>query len=599
MCPTSDEIWLQAIRLQPPSQAKMIAARAVTHIRGSVKIWLKAAELEDDTKNKKRVFRKALEYIPNSVELWRAAIELEEPDDARILLSRAVECVPDEVDLWLALARLETYEEAKKVLNRARHFIPTNPLIWITAARLEEANGNLIAVEKTIQKAIKSLQAKDVTIHRDTWIDYATNAERSGSIACCQALIRCVIGIGVENIDRKATWKDDAKKLLESGHIESARAVYGHALSVLPQKKSLWIEAARLEKQHGTSDALETLLKKSVVSCPRSDILWLMYAKEKLIQGDVNSARAILDEALRANPKEENIWLAAVKLESENNEPERARMILQKAREAAGTQRIWMRSALLARHLKDYKSCQALLVEALKLYPTFYKLWIMRAQIEDVLGNRELARDTYLQGIRQCPHSIPLRLCAVDLEKNISMAKARAMLETARLRITDCPELWRASIRIEVEAGNSKAAEALLARALQEYPSSGLLRAESILMAPRPQRKMRLVDALKKCENDPFVCLEVAKLFWSDRKLEKARSWFNRVVTINPDYGDAWANYFKFMVQFGTEDEQNEVIRRCKEAEPRHGEVWQKVSKADENWLMKTEQILKKVAALV
>eukprot|EP00002_Diphylleia_rotans_P016712 TRINITY_DN3249_c0_g1_i4.p1 TRINITY_DN3249_c0_g1~~TRINITY_DN3249_c0_g1_i4.p1 ORF type:complete len:119 (-),score=20.99 TRINITY_DN3249_c0_g1_i4:241-597(-) len=118
-------------------------------------------------------------------------------------------------------------------------------------------------------------------------------------------------------------------------------------------------------------------------------------------------------------------------------------------------------------------------------------------------------------------------------------------------------------------------------------------------MAPRPQRKMRLVDALKKCENDPFVCLEVAKLFWSDRKLEKARSWFNRVVTINPDYGDAWANYFKFMVQFGTEDEQNEVIRRCKEAEPRHGEVWQKVSKADENWLMKTEQILKKVAALV
>lgn len=67
-------------------------AAAVRSLPNSVRIWMKAAELEEDLKAKKKVFRKALEQIPTSVRLWKAAVELEEPEDARILLTRAVEC---------------------------------------------------------------------------------------------------------------------------------------------------------------------------------------------------------------------------------------------------------------------------------------------------------------------------------------------------------------------------------------------------------------------------------------------------------------------------------------------------------------------------
>lgn len=42
-----------------------------------VRIWIKAAELEVEVRDKRRVFRKALESIPNSVRLWKAAVELE------------------------------------------------------------------------------------------------------------------------------------------------------------------------------------------------------------------------------------------------------------------------------------------------------------------------------------------------------------------------------------------------------------------------------------------------------------------------------------------------------------------------------------------
>lgn len=140
----SEDLWLEAARLQPIDTAKAVIAQAARHIPHSVRIWIKAADLETEQKAKRRVFRKALEHVPNSVRLWKAAVELENPDDARILLSRAVECCNTSVELWLALARLETYENARKVLNKARENIPTDKQIWMTAAKLEEANGELI-----------------------------------------------------------------------------------------------------------------------------------------------------------------------------------------------------------------------------------------------------------------------------------------------------------------------------------------------------------------------------------------------------------------------------------------------------------------------
>lgn len=47
----------------------------------------------------------------------------------------------------------------------------------------------------------------------------------------------------------------------------------------------------------------------------------------------------------------EQIFLAAVKLEWENNEFVRARLLLQKARENVGTERTYLKSALLEREM--------------------------------------------------------------------------------------------------------------------------------------------------------------------------------------------------------------------------------------------------------
>ncbi|EFJ27774.1 hypothetical protein SELMODRAFT_172051 [Selaginella moellendorffii] len=597
-CPKNEDVWLEACRLASGDAAKKVIAMAVKSIPTSVKLWMAAARLEVENAAKSRVLRKGLEFIPDSVRLWKAVVELANEDEARILLARATECCRLHVELWLALARLETYDKARVVLNRAREALPTEPTIWIAAAKLEEAQGNVSRVEGIIDRAIRSLQRVGVVIDREFWMKEAEAAERAGSAATCVAIVRSTIGIGVEEEDKKRTWVADADECRKRGSIETARAIYAHALAAFPGKKSIWVKAAQLEKSHGTRESLDSLLKRAVGYCPQAEVLWLMGAKEKWLAGDVEGAREILTAAYVAIPNSEEIWLAAFKLEFENREPERAKILLAKARDRGCSERVWMKSAIVERELGKVAEERKLLEDGLKLYPSFHKLWLMLGQLEERVGNFEAARSVYERALEKCPASTPLWLSAAQLEEKVGgISRARAMLTTARLKNRENPELWLAAIRAETRAGNWKEADALMAKALQECRQSGLLWAANVEMVPRAQRKTKSFDAIKNSEQDPYVIAAVGKFFWQDRKVEKARNWMNRAVTFAPDVGDFWALLYKFEQQHGSEAQLQEVVERCKAAEPKHGERWIRVSKAVENAHQTTEFILKKVVA--
>ena len=79
-----------------------MVAQGIRALPQSVKLWVKATELETEVTAKRRVLRKALEQLPSSVKLWKLLVEMEQPEDARILLSRAVECCPVSVDVRAA-----------------------------------------------------------------------------------------------------------------------------------------------------------------------------------------------------------------------------------------------------------------------------------------------------------------------------------------------------------------------------------------------------------------------------------------------------------------------------------------------------------------
>ncbi|ORX53507.1 hypothetical protein DM01DRAFT_1383543 [Hesseltinella vesiculosa] len=602
-CPKSEDVWLEAARLNTTENAKIILADAVRSIPQSVKIWLKAVGLETDNRDKKKVLRRALEFIPNSVKLWRTAVNMEEnPEDAKVLLSRAVELVPLSVDLWLALARLESFQNAQKVLNKARTVIPTSHDIWIAAARLQEEHSDKSKVDGIVSLAVRSLARANANLAREDWIKEAEKCESNGSLVTCQAIVKATISLGLEEEDPEElenTWMDDAEACVSHGAVETARAIYAHAIKTFPGNKSLWRDAATLEKNHGSPQTLEDLLKRAVKYCPQAEVLWLMGAKEKWLAGEVDEAREILAEAIRANPDSEQIWLAAVKVESESKEYDKARTVLEVARKQSGTARVYIKSVQLERQMGEFDRCLALLDEALAKYPTFDKLWMIKGQVlNSNLKDAAKARETYNQAIKHCPMSVPLWIQLARLEENLNMVtKARNTLEKARFSNPKTPALWVEAIRIERRANNVSAAKAVAAKALQECPGSGAIWTEFIFMEARPQRKARSVDALKKCDNDPIIVTTVARLFWTDRKIDKARTWFQKAVQVDPDQGDSYAWWFKFELQHGTEAQQELVIKKCVQAEPRHGEYWQPITKDMANVGKRTEELLPLCAA--
>jgi len=612
ICPDNEDVWLEAARLHPQDQAKTILAAAARRMPTSVKVYLRAADLESHDSSKKAVLRKALEANPNSVTLWKAAIDLEDADDARVLLSVAVEKVPHSVEMWLALARLETYDNARKVLNRARKHLPAERAVWIAAAKLEESqNRDGAVVDRIVDKAVRSLDKHEAVVTRAQWLKEAEAAEGAGAPLTSAAIVKCTVGRGVDDEDRQRTWADDANGALSRGSAATARAILAHALAAFPTKRTLWLQAVELERERGTASSLDEVLAAASERLPRTEIFWLVRAKERWLAGEVDESRKILTEAFKANPDSEPVWLAAVKLEWETGEVERARVLLARARERAPTARIYMKSALLERECRKFDEALELLEEGLRKYLTFAKMYMMGGQIcsEDMTKDRiglDRARKFYQRGLQNCPNSVVLWRLASRLEERVTeygagssgagVTKARSLLELARLKNAKNPELWLEAIRLERRAGNDKLAVSLMARALQECPSSGFLLAENISTSPRVEQKSKSADAIKRRPDDPRVIAAVASLFASERKHDKARKWFERAAKLDPDLGDSWARWYAFELDAGKKEGQEDVKQRCVAAEPKHGELWCVVSKAMANRRKPTKEHLEAAA---
>ncbi|CAJ0931989.1 unnamed protein product, partial [Mesorhabditis belari] len=81
--------------------------------------------------------------------------------------------------------------------------------------------------------------------------------------------------------------------------------------------------------------------------------------------------------------------------------------------------------------------------------------------------------------------------------------------------------------------------------------------------------------------------------------MERAREWFARAINIDLDNGDAFATWYKFELSHGTPEEQERVLKKCTDVEPRHGEKWAEMSKDVANWKKRPEEILKQLATQI
>ncbi|PKU32035.1 pre-mrna-processing factor hypothetical protein [Limosa lapponica baueri] len=266
--------------------------------------------------------------------------------------------------------------------------------------------------------------------------------------------------------------------------------------------------------------------------------------------------------------------------------------------------------------INDIKKARLLLKSVRETNPHHPPAWIASARLEEVTGKLQVARNLIMKGTEMCPKD------AEECDKAGSVATCQAIMRAVigiGIEEEDRKHTWMEDADSRIlggsfaeSCGSLSQSRSALADGSQIQVAGrrragcqkhfgpgfpGILWSEAIFLEARPQRKTKSVDALKKCEHDPHVLLAVAKLFWSERKITKAREWFHRTVKIDSDLGDAWAFFYKFELQHGTEEQQEEVRKRCENAEPRHGELWCDVSKDIENWQKKIGEILVLVAA--
>ena len=91
---------------------------------------------------------------------------------------------------------------------------------------------------------MSSLAANGVEINRDLWIKDGEEADKTSSKITAESIIRAVIGVGIDDEDRKATFLGDAESCSSNGAYECARTIYTHLLKLYPNKKSIWMRWA-------------------------------------------------------------------------------------------------------------------------------------------------------------------------------------------------------------------------------------------------------------------------------------------------------------------------------------------------------------------
>ncbi|MCH88135.1 pre-mRNA-processing factor 6-like, partial [Trifolium medium] len=312
------------------------------------------------------------------------------------------------------------------------------------------------------------------------------------------------------------------------------------------------------------------VLKKGIRYIPDSVRLYKALAE----LSNEEDASVLLNSAIEHYPLHVEMWFAL-----ERND-EKAMLLLDKARQRGVTlakacdrgvtQRVWMKSALVERELGKIEEERELLLEGLKQFPSFYKLWLMLGQLEDRLAERakkqgqyekwhahkQEAKSVYCSGLKRCPDCIPLWLSLAKIEKETSdFSTFRAVLTVAQEKNPKNPELMLASIRAEVvqiskgdpfqQKLSKREVDLWICRSMQECPKSGILWATIIDLGPPHCRQIMCGVALAICEEDPHVLAAAAKILWAEGSVDDGRMVLNSVVTAFPDIGDFWALFYK------------------------------------------------------
>lgn len=611
---SSEDIWLENLRLHRAEGTKVCKAIVNEALRLNTraeKLWFAALNLENqqDYISRRRVLMKALEYLPSSADLWKALIGLEENEQEKVpLLTRATELCPTSWELWLNLMNILEYRDAKSVLNRARKALPSERRLWLTALKLEERENDSVLVDKLLgmlRKARLDLLKTDSLGTNEDWFSAATAAQSEGFSKTAQAIVISVVesNTPLENVPL-------AEKCAAE-YPEIARYVFEFIVNQIPNDLDMWCKLLQLLRSRDDAN-LFVFYKKALEQNPDESIFYLMYAKDVwLLKSDANLANEILSEACEVLPSVEDLWVARSRFALRTQSLQKALEVSTAAIEVNGNScRLWLKHIHILRAMLDERSssnARASILEssqkAIDLFPSNYKVYLQRSQIYCDLGDFQEAREVLTAATRVCSDRPEVWTALSTLDVNNGAAsKARSLLDRLIVLNPKEPKLWLAKIELELGQDDLVTARQLLNRALKLFPLCPELWVHYLKLIPKmSHRKNAFLDALKQTDNSPRILNAIGVFFWLDGKFPKAKSWFDRALSVNATDGDTWAWLYCFYGRHGrTEELQNHVCEFEKRFDDVNlGEIFIRIVKDPKNLTATPKACLTKTAEML
>ena len=573
-CPDSEDIWIEAARLESYEKSKQILKKATNQLPKSVKLWIAAANKETTNEAKAKILKQALEYNPESVKLWKEIISISSDIDAKKYLEKSVICAPHSLELWLALAKLEPYKEARKTLINARKQLPLEPTIWISAAKLEEAQGNNDNVGELIKRGIKYLLNSGVEINRGDWANEIILAEKSNSYLTAKAIIKHLMNVGVDSEQKLTIWIKDLYLLQESQCIESFRYLYNLALEIYPESKELWKNIYILEKRIGDRDQIKVTLNQACKNC-NSARFWVDYMRLLPASEVFDSFKS----AIAKHDKKLIIYLIAYQILFKSSNLSDAEEVLKLGKTNCYCPKIIRKLIEFYRTVNNINNAKEIALKGIQDFPNDKNIYIKFAG----LCNNEEARDIIVNACNKLPECGKLWILLARIEETDNNdLKARYILEKGRNASNDINVLYE-SIEYEIRKINYKAAELILNKGLQEFSSDGRLWSYAISLCDSKNKKTRTAEALERCSEDPYLLLAIARLFQSERKFEKARGWYEKALAKGSWLGDIWIYYYSMEEKLKEAEKKENILLRCSELEIRKGDLWKKHKTTESN----------------
>ena len=301
----------------------------------------------------------------------------------------------------LFLGKIKKYDEAKKAFETAIAACGHRAELYVGISSVLRKGGKSMEATPILNRGINHVPSdKNLA---SVYFEFGEMLRHMGKVEEAATILNQGLKYVSPCNDLKTIYVEYSSILKELGRTEEAAAVLEQGLKEIPLNKALRITYSKILRELGRAEEAATILKKGLERLPPSKGGELYHEYSSVLQelGRFEEAAELFEQGLHNLSKNEWTFL------------------------------MYARATFLCKE-KRYTEAYKLLDELTQFSPSFVKPFVIRACINWLQGDFELARDQFEKGLQIAPATAIYQFYAAFLIKNQEKDKALELFSKVR-----------------------------------------------------------------------------------------------------------------------------------------------------------------------